>query len=330
MRVSVVIAAYNAAWCIERALDSLVAQSHVPDEVLVCDDGSTDGTADLIADRYGPPIQVLRLPHRNAAEARWVGLERASGDWLAFMDADDYWKPEKLERQLQLIDRRPELRWTGTDGVLFSDDGIVRESWLSDYFDPVKDMDGDLLSPLIERCYPLLSSMMVERNAFREVGGLNRSYALSYDYDLWLRLAVRYPGLISSERLIGYYTGPKTLSRRFEARHREDHRIMRRFARGDYSGAAGARRQAGVRAAALDFDLALLCLRSGRVREARLRLWRAAAQGPMRRRLLAFGGALAPRWSMKRLMRSGWLKSSVAGARRVPPARLESGGETRA
>lgn len=325
MRVSVVIAAWNAKWCIGRALDSVLAGTRVPDEILICDDGSTDGMADWIEANYRAPVQVLRLPHRNAAEARVVGLDRANGDWLAFMDADDMWQPAKLERQLEWIGRRPELRWLGSDGDLFSDDGVVRPSWLSDYFEPVMDMDGDLLTPLLERCFPLLSSMLVERNAYREVGGLNVTYALSYDYDLWLRLALRYPGLILAEPLVRYYTGPNNLSRRYEARHREDQRIMRRLARGDVAAAPSVRRRASERAAALDFDLGLLCLRSGRMREARLRFWRASARGPLRRRLLALGGALAPRWSMKRLVRSTWLKSRVAGARRVPPARLEAG-----
>lgn len=325
MRVSVVFAAYNAKWCIGRALDSVLAGTRLPEEILVCDDGSTDGMADWIDANYGASVQVLRLPHRNAAEARRVGLERARGDWLAFMDADDMWEPQKLERQLDLIARRPELRWTGSDGVLFSDDGVVRESWLADYFDPVVDMDGDLLTPLVERCYPLLSSMLVERNAYHEVGGLNVAYALSCDYDLWLRLALRYPGMILAERLIRYYTGPNNLSRRYEARHREDQRIMRRLARGTVPASAAVRRRAAERAAALDFDLGLLCVRSGRIREARLRLWSASAHGPLRRRLIALGGALAPRWSMRRLMRSNWLKSRVAGARRVPPMRLPAG-----
>jgi glycosyltransferase involved in cell wall biosynthesis len=329
VRVSVVIAAWNAKWCIGRALDSVLAGTRVPVEILVCDDGSTDGMAEWIEANYRDPVQVLRLPHRNAAEARVVGLDRARGEWLAFMDADDMWQPAKLECQLDLIARRPELRWLGTDGDLFSDDGVIRASWLSDYFDPVVDMDGDLLTPLLERCYPLLSSMLVERNAYREVGGLNVAYALSYDYDLWIRLALRYPGAILAEPLVRYYTGPHNLSRRYEARHREDQRIMRRLARGDVAAGASVRRRAAERAAALDFDLGLLSLRSGRIREARLRLWRSSSHGPLRRRLLALGGALAPRWSMKRLVRSGWLKSRVARARRVPPARLQAGGESR-
>jgi len=325
--VSVVMAAWNARWCIGRALDSVLAGTRVPEEILVCDDGSTDGTADWLESRYGPPVQVIRLPHRNAAEARVVGLNRARGDWLAFMDADDMWQPAKLERQLERIARRPELRWIGSDGDLFSDDGVVRPSWFSDYFDPVVELDGDLLTPLLERCYPLLSSMMVERNAYRAVGGLNVGYALSYDYDLWIRLALRYPGAMLAEPLVRYYTGPHNLSRRYEARHREDQRLMRRLARADVAAPAPApvRRRAAERAAGLDFDLGLMSLRAGRMREARIRLWRASARGPLRRRVLALCGALAPRWSMRRLVRSGWLKSRVAAAREKAPARLEAG-----
>jgi len=319
MRVSVVIAAYNATWCIGRALDSLLAQTRVPDEVLICDDGSTDGLPEWVEARYGAPIRVLHLAHRNSPAARRVGLDQAEGDWLAFMDADDMWEANKLERQLEVLQRRPEVRWIGSDGLLFSDDGVVRESWLSDYFEPVRDMGGDLMAPLVERCFPLVSSMMVERNAYHEVGGIDPNYTYSHDYDLWLRLAARYPGIILADKLIRYYTGPNTLSRRFEARHRDDLRIMEKIAKGGLTQDPAVRRRAAERAAAFDFDLAILCVRSGRMREARLRLWRSARHGPLRRRLLALGGALAPRWSMRRLMRSNWLKTRVAGARRAAP-----------
>ncbi|MBI5709102.1 MAG: glycosyltransferase [Candidatus Eisenbacteria bacterium] len=319
MRVSAVLAVYNAAWCIERALDSVLAQSRPVDEVLVCDDGSTDGTPDLIEGRYGAAVTVLRLPHRNASATRRVGTAQARGDWLALLDADDRWLPEKLERQLAFLARHPEVRWCGTDGQLVGQQGVVRHSWLEDYFDPVRDLAGDLLPPLVERCFPLVSAMLVEREAYQAVGGLDPRIVYSHDYDLWLRLAARYPGGVLAERLVEYYTGPGTLSRQIEARYRDDLGLMRRVARGELGRRPGIQRIAAERAAALEFDLALVALRAGRAAETRERLWRAAAHGPWKRRLLAAGGALAPAWAHGRLMRSGWLKQSVAAARREPP-----------
>ncbi|OGF24944.1 MAG: hypothetical protein A2V63_05450 [Candidatus Eisenbacteria bacterium RBG_19FT_COMBO_70_11] len=319
MTVSVVIAVYNGAWCIERALDSVLAQSRPAEEIILCDDGSTDGTADLVARRYGARVRVLRLPHRNASAARGVGLEQARGDWLAFLDADDVWEPGKLERQLAFLARHPEVRWIGSDGIYVSSSGVLRASWLSDYFEPVTEMRGELLAPLLERCFPLHSSMMVERRAFGEAGGLDPTLRYSYDYDLWLRLAADHPGAILAERLVRYLASEGQLSRRLEARHLEDLRIMRRVAQGRVAPGAATRATGAERAAALEFDLGVRCLRTGRIREGRLRLWRAAPYGPWPRRALATAGALAPRWSLAWLMRSPWLKHTVQRHRRHAP-----------
>lgn len=318
-RVSVVIAAYNAAWCIERALDSVLAGTRLPHEVLVCDDGSTDDTADRVASRYGPPVRVLRLPHRNSPSARRVGLEEAVGEWLAFMDSDDVWDPPKLERQLEFIAAHPELRWISSDGRLFSSEGTVRESWLSDYFEPVRTLVGDLFPLLVERCFPLMSSVMVERRAYHEVGGIHTGIPYSHDYDLWLRVTARYPGAVLGEPLIGYFTHPGQMSRRLEQRHRDDLHVMRRVASGVMGRRPAEQRVARSRAAALEFDLAIGCFRSGRRREGRLRMLRAASAGPVRRRLVALAAAMAPGGIQRSLVRSTGIRQLVARARRTAP-----------
>jgi hypothetical protein len=325
-RVSVVIAAYNAAWCLGRALDSVLAGTVLPAEVLVCDDGSTDGTAELVESRYGPPVRVLRLPHRNSPSARRAGLDAATGDWLAFMDADDVWDPPKLERQLAFLAGHPEVRWICSDGRLFADEGTLRESWLSDYFEPVETRVGDLFPVLVERCFPLMSSVMVERRAYHEVGGIDTAIAYSHDYDLWLRVTARYPGAMLAERLIGYFTHPGQMSRNFENRHLDDLGVMRRVAAGAMGRRPAEQRVAAARAAALEFDLAIACIRSGRRREGRERMWRAAGAGPPRRRAIALAAALAPAWLHPRLMRAGGLKRLVGGARRTPPVFRSGGG----
>lgn len=312
LRVSVVIAAYNSTWCVERALTSVMTQTRLPDEVLVCDDGSTDGTPDLVEDRYGPPVAVLRLPHRNASASRGEGLGRATGDWLAMMDADDVWFPEKLERQLDFITRHPEIRLVTSDGILESAEGVIRESWFSDYFDPVRDIVGDLAPLVIERCFLLLSSTMVERSVYREAGGMDPEFAHSYDYDLWVRVLSRHPGGLMAEPLVSYFSSPGGLSRDYEARARDDLRIMRELER---DGRPDLRRRAALRAVLLEFNLGLMCLRGGRFAEGRARMRRSLARGPMGRRLMAAAGSLVPDRAVGWLMRSNWLKRRVARSR---------------
>ena len=115
LSVSVVIPAYKAARTINRAVESVFGQTREPAEVLVVDDGSPDG-ADLAAAlaRYGDRVTLLRKPNGGAASARNHGIERARGSVIGFLDADDYWEPDKLERQLDLLDRHPEVGLTAS------------------------------------------------------------------------------------------------------------------------------------------------------------------------------------------------------------------------
>ena len=320
-KISVLMCTYNAGWCVEQALDSVMDQTRPPDEIVLADDGSTDDTVARVESRYGDRVRLLRRPHVGLTPTRCAGAAVATGDWFALMDADDIWRPEKLERQLAFLERHPGIRWVSTDGSLVSAEGVIRESWLSDYFDPVQDIAGDLLPLLVERCFPLVSSSLIEARAFNDVGGFGTRFAWSQDYDLWLRLAARHPGAVMADRLVTYFSSPGSLSRRIQERYRDDLALLRSIESGELGRRPAVQRVASERAAALEFDLAIACLRSGRVREARVRLRRAARRGPLKRRALAFLGASLPVASLGRLMRSRWLKDTVQRARRQPRRR---------
>jgi glycosyltransferase involved in cell wall biosynthesis len=299
-------------------MDGVFAQTRPADEVLVTDDGSTDDTVAILERRYGARVRVLRLPHGGLTPSRRAALEAATGDWVALLDADDWWEPRKLERQVQFLAAHPEVRWCGTDGVYVAAEGVIRDSWLSDYFHPVREQVGDLLPALVERCFPLVSSMLLERAAYESVGGYDLGIPYSQDYDLWLKLAARYPGGMLAERLIHYWSSPGQLSRRYDVRDRDDLELMRRVATGTLRRDPALQRRGGERAAALAFDLAIAELRAGRVSEARALLRAARERGPLRRRALAWGGSIAPAATLGTLMRSALLKRAVGGARAGP------------
>jgi glycosyltransferase involved in cell wall biosynthesis len=330
VRITTALTVYNATWCVERAIQSVLDQTEPVHEILVADDGSTDGTPELVESRFGDRVRLLRLPHRNASATRKTAIAQATGDWIAFLDADDWWAPEKIERQRRFLERHPEVRWMSTDGRYVSERGVLRESWLDVYFEPVRDLVGDLLPLLVERCFPLMSSSLCAREAYEAVGGLDPDIVYSHDYDLWVRLAARYPGGVLAERLVDYWTGPGTLSRFFEARYRDDLGIMRRI-EANPALSADVRRRAARRAAGIEFDIALVALRSGRLVEARERLRAASRHGPLSRRALAAVGAWMPPAAMGPVSRSGWLKERVQEAR-MKPVRIhltvgsESGG----
>ncbi|QDT34640.1 glycosyltransferase family 2 protein [Thalassoglobus polymorphus] len=101
--VSVVIPCYNGSPFLRETLDSAINQTHRPLEIIVIDDGSTDDSA-AIAESFGAPVRVIRQENQGESVARNRGIDEAKGEWIAFLDADDLWAPEKLERQLSLID----------------------------------------------------------------------------------------------------------------------------------------------------------------------------------------------------------------------------------
>ena len=106
--VSTIVPAYRAAATIGRAVDSALAQTLPPSEIIIVDDGSPDDLAGALAP-YGDRLRLVRKPNGGAASARNFGIEQATGEWIAFLDADDYREPHRLERQFDLLQRHPEV-----------------------------------------------------------------------------------------------------------------------------------------------------------------------------------------------------------------------------
>jgi glycosyltransferase involved in cell wall biosynthesis len=172
-RVSCIIPVFNGERYLAETLDSVFAQTHAPHEVIVVNDGSTDHTADVAA-----PYDVVLLHQANAghAAARNLGLSAASGDFVAFVDADDLWHPEKLARQLARFAARPEL------GVVFTH---LENFWSPDA-DPAAKPGDEAFRPL-----PGYTSvtMLARREAFARVGPLDVTLKHGNDRDWFIRAA---------------------------------------------------------------------------------------------------------------------------------------------
>ena len=120
--ISVVIPCYNAAPFLRETLESVFVQTYPPLEIIVVDDGSTDESA-VIAESFGSPVRVIRQENQGESVARNRGIEEAGGDWVAFLDADDLWLPNKLERQIQVLRDAPESMAIHTGCCRFFPDG---------------------------------------------------------------------------------------------------------------------------------------------------------------------------------------------------------------
>jgi glycosyltransferase involved in cell wall biosynthesis len=180
--VSVVIPAFNARHWISNAIDSVLTQTHQPVETIVVDDGSTDDTAAFVTSRYAD-ILLIRQPNRGLSAARNAGLAAARGEFVQFLDADDVLLPAKLERQLALLQPRPELAGVYCDFEYLECDGRRAGSGFAEV--PA----GGVLRSLLRRNFIVAHAPLLRTEVVRAHGGFDEGLSACEDYDLWLRLA---------------------------------------------------------------------------------------------------------------------------------------------
>jgi len=197
--ITVVIPAHNAARFVPRCLGSVFAQTLKPAEVIVVDDGSTDDTAALAA---ALGARVVSQANGGIASARNTGIQNASGEWIAFLDADDLWAPEKLERQVARI--RPDTVLVYTGLRIFDDQGIRSEQ---------RAVDPAAAKKMLRYCNPIApSAALLKREAVVQIGGFRKGLDACEDWGLWFRLLPLGQFESVPEPLTDYYVHPKSLS----------------------------------------------------------------------------------------------------------------------
>jgi len=202
--VSVVIPAYNAGSHIARAIDSVLAQSLPADEIIVVDDGSTDNTAAIVKN-YGDKVSYIYQKNSGVSVARNTAIEASKGTWIALLDSDDEWLPDKLRQQMKLLKDHPELLWTTANYITCLSDEGRQQPWLN------PDKAEKLLQgrQYFESFFEAFRSdakgctdtMLIRRDILKEAGGFVSGMLKGEDLDLWFRIAYRY-------RQIGYTSTP--------------------------------------------------------------------------------------------------------------------------
>jgi glycosyltransferase involved in cell wall biosynthesis len=208
--VSVIIPAYNRAAWVREAAASVLAQTWREFELLVVDDGSTDATLEALAPFRWQLKLFRRRSRRGVAAARNLGAAAARGQWLAFLDSDDLWLPDKLARQMAYLARHPDLLICQTD-----------ETWLRRGVRVNKPrthekVEGRIFLQSLKRCCVSPSAVILHRRVFAAAGGFDEGLPAAEDYDLWLRLSWRYEvGLVPEALVLKRGGHPDQLSRQW-------------------------------------------------------------------------------------------------------------------
>jgi glycosyltransferase involved in cell wall biosynthesis len=210
--VSVLITAWNKERYLDAAIRSALEQTRPADEVLVVNDGSTDGTKEIILS-YGSRVRLLDQENQGAARARNTGIAAAQGQYIAFLDADDVWKPHKLATQLRILEAHPEVALVSSRAEMVDEDAAALHRLTdprtgSDYDRP-RDWHRHLL---MKGNDVMTSSVVVSKSALLEVGGFfDERRIVSHDYELWIRLSAGRLFWLGTEPLVYYRMLKKSL-----------------------------------------------------------------------------------------------------------------------
>jgi len=190
-RVSVVIPTYNYASFVGRAIESVLWQSYAPIECIVVDDGSTDETAPVL-ERYRHRVQIIRIPNRGVSQARNEGIRAARGSLVAFLDSDDWWRPEKIATQVRFLDANPAVAVVGCGVAVADPCGNIRGEFPGRRSS--RSRRRDFQGVALRRSWVMgsASGALIRRSALEEVGLFNSCLAAAEDWDLWLRVAARF------------------------------------------------------------------------------------------------------------------------------------------
>jgi glycosyltransferase involved in cell wall biosynthesis len=211
-RMSVVIPSYNRANCIEKAIDSVLEQTVDDIEIILVDDGSTDNTREIVLNKYGDQVRYVYQENQGISGARNNGIKNAQGDYIAFLDSDDYWCPSKIERQLSLAEEHPEYGLLASRCDKIQCAGDIKKPNRPLLYQSRRGKSGWVLNDLFRANFIRTSSVIIRRDCFDKVGLFDEKLKQTEDYDLWLRMAAEYQVGFINESLTVYVDNPKGIS----------------------------------------------------------------------------------------------------------------------
>lgn len=185
-KISVIIPAYNAKRFIAEAIDSVLNQTFPAHEIIVVDDGSTDGTGEFVKERYGDKVKIIRQENKGVSAARNTGIREATGNILQFLDADDLLLPNKFKVQLNFWQRNPEFDLVYCDHLCFRDGEVPTT------IPPARPLpQGNLLEVLVDHNMSAIHSILVPQHVVEVIEGFSEDLFIAEDRDFWLHCALQ-------------------------------------------------------------------------------------------------------------------------------------------
>ncbi|MCX7089796.1 MAG: glycosyltransferase family A protein [Methylococcales bacterium] len=200
MTISVIIPTYNRCELLQRALQSVLAQTTPALDIIVVDDGSEDTTAQMLAEQF-PQVAYYYQENAGVSAARNLGIQHAKGDWIALLDSDDVWHPQKLNLQKAALTAASDYRISHTDEIWIRNGVQVNPA------QKYAKQGGWMFQHCLPVCALSPSTVLIHRDVFSDVGLFDTRLPACEDYDLWLRISARYPVLLLNQALSTKYGG---------------------------------------------------------------------------------------------------------------------------
>lgn len=221
-KISVIIPAYNAMAYLPETVESVLNQTLDDFELIIVNDGSSDGIEQWVSQLTDPRIRLVSQENQGLAGARNTGMAQAQSEYLAFLDADDLWEPTKLEKQVRVLEENPDV------GLVYTWVAYIDEKGQPTGRVFKNQAEGDVWEKLTEHNMVECGSVaMVRRSCFETCGDFDRNLrSFAEDWDMWLRIASRYPFKAIKEPLVYYRQHSNSASKNWEAMEQSFHMVI--------------------------------------------------------------------------------------------------------
>ena len=198
--ISVVIPTFNRLIYLERAIKSVLNQTISVNEIIIVDDGSDDGTSEFIHSNY-PNLKYIFQSNSGVSAARNTGIKAASSNWIAFLDSDDAWVANKIQKQITELELNPEMNFCHSNEIWIRNGKEIKQK------NTHKKFGGFIFNKCLDKCRISPSTVICRRSLLIKLNGFDEDLAICEDYDLWLRITSNNPVIYIEKPLIIKYGG---------------------------------------------------------------------------------------------------------------------------